>query len=76
MALDRFGHTLAEVEREHILETLAFCEGNRTRAAKFLNISIRGLRLKLSQFQQTGWIDHRFCPFTGRSRGADRQEMS
>ena len=56
MALDRFGSTLAEVEREHILETLARCGGNRTRAAKFLNISVRGLRIKLSQFRQSGCI--------------------
>jgi DNA-binding NtrC family response regulator len=54
MALNRFGFTLAEVEREHILETLACCHGNRTRAAKFLDISLRGLRMKLRDFDQNG----------------------
>jgi two-component system, response regulator FlrC len=47
MALSRFGSTLAEVEREHILETLTCCDGNRTRTAKFLDISVRCLRTKL-----------------------------
>jgi hypothetical protein len=54
MALNRFGSTLAEVEREHILETLTCCDGNRTRAAKFLDISLRCLRMKLHQFGQSG----------------------
>ena len=50
MALNKYGSTLAEVEREHILETLTWCDGNRTRAAKFLDISLRCLRMKLHQF--------------------------
>ena len=41
--------TLAEVERRHILDTLELCENNRTRAAKVLGLSIRGLRLKLHE---------------------------
>ncbi len=54
MALSRFGCTLAEVEREHILETLTCCDGNRSRAAKFLDISLRCLRMKLRRFVQSG----------------------
>ena len=54
MALNRFGCTLEEVEREHILETLACCDGNRTRAAKFLDISLRCLRMKLHKFGHSG----------------------
>jgi serine protease Do len=54
MALNRFGSTLAEVEREHILETLTCCDGNRTRTAKFLDISVRCLRMKLHQLGQPG----------------------
>ena len=54
MALNKFGFTLAEIKREHILETLACCHGNRTRAAKFLGISLRGLRMKLRDFDQNG----------------------
>jgi DNA-binding NtrC family response regulator len=53
MALNRFGSTLADVEREHILETLACCDGNRTHTARFLDISVRCLRMKLSHFGQT-----------------------
>jgi hypothetical protein len=50
VALNRFGFTLADVEREHSLDTLACCHGNRTRAAKLLDISIRCLRMKLRHF--------------------------
>jgi DNA-binding NtrC family response regulator len=42
--------TLAEVERRHILQTLARCRYNRTHAAKVLGLSIRCLRLKLHQY--------------------------
>ena len=54
MALNRFGYTLADVEREHILDTLNCCDGNRTRAAKFLDISLRCLRMRLHRFDQAG----------------------
>ena len=54
MELARYGITLAEVEREHILHTLIYCRGNRTRTAKFLGISIRCLRNKLHEYKQSG----------------------
>jgi DNA-binding NtrC family response regulator len=41
------GRTVADVERELILETLRHCGGNRTHAANILGISIRRLRKKL-----------------------------
>ena len=47
--------TLAEVERDHILTTLRLCGNNRTRAAKVLGLSIRGLRIKLHQYEQDGF---------------------
>ena len=47
-------HTLREVEREHILFTLRECMGNRTRAAKALDISLRGLRLKIRSYKASG----------------------
>jgi len=47
--------SLSEVEREHILQMLERCGGNRTRAAKLLGISIRGLRQKLLGYVQAGF---------------------
>ena len=45
---------LSEVEREHILRTLAHCDGNRTRAAGILSISLRSLRGKLHDYIALG----------------------
>ena len=42
--------TLAEVEKEHITQTLARCRGNKTRAASCLGIDRKTLRLKLKRF--------------------------
>lgn len=44
--------TLADLEKQHILETLAACNHNRTRAAKSLGISVRTLRNKLQLYMQ------------------------
>ena len=48
------GRTVADVERELILDTLDHCLGNRTHAAKILGISIRTLRNKLNEYVSTG----------------------
>jgi len=48
------GRTIADVERHLILDTLAFCFGNRTHAAKILGISIRTLRNKLNEYMDAG----------------------
>jgi two-component system, response regulator FlrC len=48
------GRTVADVERDLILETLNHCLGNRTHAANVLGISIRTLRNKLQQYRQEG----------------------
>lgn len=48
------GRSIAEVEREMILNTLDHCLGNRTHAASILGISIRTLRNKLSQYKDEG----------------------
>jgi DNA-binding NtrC family response regulator len=50
----RAGAKLADIERDHILATLACCEGNRTRAANALGISIRCLRNKLHLYAADG----------------------
>ena len=44
------GRTVADVERDLILETLKHCFGNRTHAANMLGISIRTLRNKLNEY--------------------------
>jgi two-component system response regulator FlrC len=44
------GRTIADVERELILNTLTHCSGNRTHAATVLGISIRTLRNKLNEY--------------------------
>ena len=48
------GHTIADVERHLILDTLSYCLGNRTHAARILGISIRTLRNKLNEYTGTG----------------------
>ena len=48
------GRTVAEVERDLILDTLDHCLGNRTHAAKILGISIRTLRNKLNEYEAEG----------------------
>jgi DNA-binding NtrC family response regulator len=65
MESHHYEHTLYECEREHILEIVARCEGNRTHAAKILDISIRGLRDKLRCYAQQGFP-------VPAARGSDR----
>ena len=64
---DVYTRPLAEVERAYILQVLHDCYGNRTRAAKLLGISIRGLRIKLSDFAKEGFS----VPAPRRSGGGD-----
>jgi DNA-binding NtrC family response regulator len=63
-----FGRTVADVERDLILETLERCLGNRTYAASLLGISIRTLRNKLAVYAAKG-IDVP-PPNSGDIRGA------
>jgi DNA-binding NtrC family response regulator len=61
------GRTVADVERDLILETLGHCLGNRTHAANILGISIRTLRNKLKQYADEG---ARVPPASGMERAA------
>ena len=54
MVLMQLNSTLAAVVREHILSTLANFDGNRTRSAKILDISVRCLRNKLHEYADAG----------------------
>jgi two-component system response regulator FlrC len=58
------GRTVADVERDLILETLDHVLGNRTHAANILGISIRTLRNKLNQYADEGT----FVPGPGEAR--------
>ncbi|HEY8382408.1 MAG TPA: sigma-54 dependent transcriptional regulator [Microvirga sp.] len=60
------GRTVADVERDLILDTLDHCLGNRTHAAKILGISIRTLRNKLNEYNDAGIA----VPEPGQSRVA------
>ncbi len=44
------GTTVADMEKELILQTLTHCKNNRTRAANVLGISVRTLRNKLKEY--------------------------
>ncbi len=62
------GRTVAEVERDLILDTLDHCFGNRTHAANILGISIRTLRNKLHLYSDEGFA----IPGPGETRLAMR----
>lgn len=62
------GKTVAEVERDLIIDTLSHCLGNRTHAANILGISIRTLRNKLNQYTADGM--HIPQPGDGAQRAA------
>jgi DNA-binding NtrC family response regulator len=62
------GRTVAEVERDLILQTLQHCLGNRTHAANILGISIRTLRNKLNEYAGDGMTIPR--PAAGEMRYA------
>jgi DNA-binding NtrC family response regulator len=48
------GSTVEAIERELVLQTLARCDGNRTRAARVLGLSVRTLRNKIRQYVTDG----------------------
>ena len=48
------GTTVDQVERELVLHTLVRCNGNRTRAARMLGLSIRTLRNKIRLYTAHG----------------------
>ena len=48
------GSTVGEVERELVLQTLGRCDGNRTRAARLLGLSVRTLRNKIRHYSADG----------------------
>ena len=49
--------SLADLERAHILHALEVCDGNRTKAARHLGVSIRTIRNKLHEYGVAGRDD-------------------
>ena len=47
--------TMAEIERQAILETLERTEGHRTKAADMLEIGLRTLQRKLKEYKDAGF---------------------
>jgi len=45
--------TLTELERLHILKVIEYTEGNKTKASKILQISVKALFNKLKQYNKT-----------------------
>ena len=49
--------TMAEIERQAILETLELTEGKRAEAAKILGIGLRTLQRKLKEYREQGLVE-------------------
>lgn len=48
---------MKDLERQHILDTLAKVGGSRKKAIELLGISERTLRYKLAQYREEGYLD-------------------
>ena len=48
------GSTVADIERELVLQTLTRCNGNRTHAARQLGVSVRTLRNRIRLYSARG----------------------
>jgi DNA-binding NtrC family response regulator len=66
-ASDHWPRSLRDAERDLILKTLQSVQGNRTRAAELLGISLRGLHYKLKSLKEQG------VPELTGSRGMDQE---
>jgi DNA-binding NtrC family response regulator len=58
--------SLAEIEKKHIFAALDHCEGNRTHAARLLGVSIRTLRNKLHEYNDSESADQTVTEFKGQ----------
>lgn len=54
---------MEDLERRHILDTLAAVGGSRKKAIEQLGISERTLRYKLKQYREEGWLDDKSNEF-------------
>ncbi len=65
--------TLRELEHQYIVQTLASVGGNRSRAARVLGISLRGLQYKLKAYRQEG--REPLASFGGASRADEESRV-
>jgi DNA-binding NtrC family response regulator len=49
----RLGQTMEDVERDFLFHTINFVDGNKTKAAKMLNISLKTLHNKLAKYKSS-----------------------
>ncbi len=49
----RLGQTMDDVEREFLFHTINYVDGNKTKAAKMLNISLKTLHNKLAKYKSS-----------------------
>jgi len=49
----RLGQTMAEVEKHFLFHTINYVDGNKTKAAKILNISLKTLHNKLAKYKSS-----------------------
>ncbi len=56
---DLAGLSLDEIEYLAIMQTIAAFNGNRSAAARSLNVSIRTIRNKLNGYRSRGWLEGR-----------------
>lgn len=74
MPLAPLGLRLEEVERWYVLETLRRADGNRTKAARQLGISLRGLQYKLRRYGSIGAeVEPEGNPYGGGRTGVEAQ---
>jgi len=72
MAPNLVGNSILAIERELILQTLEYCAGNRTHAAKLLKISLRALRYKLRDYEAQGFSVAKVTPAGRRNARCER----
>ena len=74
--------TLEQIEKEAIIDRLAACEGNRTKTAESLGVSIRTLQRRLKawgipwlflEVQHTSNVDSTRCETVNKGRACNRE---
>ncbi|MCX6112950.1 MAG: hypothetical protein NTY22_06710 [Proteobacteria bacterium] len=51
-----FPQKLSDIEREHILNTLQYFNGNKSKTSTALGVTLKTLYNKLNKYEHEGWI--------------------